>query len=65
MIAGRNVYGILRAGRAKSTEAIVLSAPYLTGDQDNSHGAAIMLSLAKFFGGMFTCPVLDYQGASE
>ncbi len=48
---GRNVYAILRAGRAKSTESIVLAAPHHLGDYggDNVHGASIMLALAKYF----------------
>ena len=51
MVEGRNVYGILRAGRAQSTESIVLSAPYLLEDADNAHGVAILLSLTKYFQG--------------
>ena len=30
-VAGCNVYGILRAGRSSSVEALVLSVPYLRG----------------------------------
>lgn len=49
---GRNVYAILRAPRAASTEALVISTPYRS--SMNVHGStlpsvAIMLSLAKFF----------------
>ena len=45
------MYGVLRAGRAKSTESIVLSAPQLAGADTNVYGAAVMLSLAKYFRG--------------
>ncbi|XP_013790376.1 glycosylphosphatidylinositol anchor attachment 1 protein-like [Limulus polyphemus] len=49
---GKNLYAILRAPRAASTEAILLSVPYRT--PENQHGStlpgiALMLSLAKFF----------------
>ncbi|XP_019629452.1 PREDICTED: glycosylphosphatidylinositol anchor attachment 1 protein-like [Branchiostoma belcheri] len=48
---GTNVYGILRAPRAASTEAIVLSAPYkhyLTMDHNN-HAFGLMVALAAHF----------------
>ena len=46
------MYGIMRASRAQSTEAIILSAPFLTPEKGgNVYGAAIMLSLAKYFEG--------------
>lgn len=49
---GENVYAILRAPRAASTEALVISTPFRT--LQSSHGStlpsvALMLSLAKFF----------------
>ena len=48
---GKNVYAILRAGRAASTESIVLSTPHhLAGD--NLYGTAVMLALANYFGGI-------------
>lgn len=48
---GQNVYGILRAARASSTEALVLSVPYRP--PTSVHGStsasiAIMLAFAKF-----------------
>ena len=46
-VSGTNVYGILRAGRSSSAESLVFSAP--SGDVDNTHGLAVMLSLAKYF----------------
>lgn len=47
-LSGRNVYGILRAGRASSAESLVFSCP--TGeDGPNTHGLAVMLSLAEYF----------------
>ena len=46
---GSNVYAILRTQRAQSTESIVLASPYQA--EDNIHGAAIMLALAKYFKG--------------
>ena len=50
------MYAIMRAGRAKSTESIVLSAPYLSKmDVSNAYGVAIMLSLAKYFRGIIIC----------
>jgi len=49
---GQNVYAILRAPRAPSTEAIVLSTPYRA--PESAHGStmpsvALMLALAKYF----------------
>jgi glycosylphosphatidylinositol transamidase len=46
-VSGRNVYGVLRAGRASSAESLVFSAP--SGEAANTHGLAVMLSLAKYF----------------
>ena len=46
---GKNVYGILRAGRSASTEALVLMAPSkLAGGQIN-YGVAVLLALAHYF----------------
>lgn len=46
------MYGILRAPRASSTEAIILSAPFrpaeMEGDKANA-GIALMLGLARAF----------------
>lgn len=44
MSTGMNIYGILRAPRIASTEAVVISVPY---NQGNNKGAlALMLSFA-------------------
>ncbi len=59
---GQNVYGILRAPRASSTEAVVLSAPYRppAADRDRTTGGvALMLALAKEFRSKSRCFVLD------
>jgi glycosylphosphatidylinositol transamidase len=48
---GKNVYGILRAPRAASTEALVLSVPYrppLSVHASTAPSIAIMLAFAKF-----------------
>merc|ERR1712198_524321 len=49
---GKNVYGILRASRGASTEALVITAPYRPPDSILTHtnaGIAVMLSLAASF----------------
>ena len=49
---GRNVYGILRAPKAASTEAIVMSAPYRppgTYLDKTGAGIGLLLALAKAF----------------
>ncbi|ELT93188.1 hypothetical protein CAPTEDRAFT_223994 [Capitella teleta] len=48
---GQNVYGILRAPRAASTEALVMTAPYrpLDSAEKTAGGIALMLSLANAF----------------
>ncbi|KAK2187644.1 hypothetical protein NP493_159g04034 [Ridgeia piscesae] len=49
---GQNVYGILRAPKTASTEAIVLTAPFRPGGSprdSTSAGIALMLHLAKSF----------------
>ncbi|XP_030409934.1 glycosylphosphatidylinositol anchor attachment 1 protein isoform X2 [Gopherus evgoodei] len=50
MVKGTNVYGILRAPRAASTESLVLSVPCSTG-QHNSQAVGLMLALASYFRG--------------
>ncbi|XP_064640517.1 glycosylphosphatidylinositol anchor attachment 1 protein-like [Lineus longissimus] len=52
MTEGYNVYGILRAPKAASTEAVVLSAPYRRPESalpPNFAGVALMYALAKYF----------------
>ena len=49
---GQNVYGVLRAPRAGSTEAVVLSVPYRPPEAEGERttgGMALMLALAKAF----------------
>ncbi|KAK6185193.1 hypothetical protein SNE40_007481 [Patella caerulea] len=52
-IPGQNIYAILRAKRAASTEAVVMSVPLrlpsVTSDEQTSGGIAVMLALAKHF----------------
>lgn len=60
---GENFYAILRAPRAASTEAVVLSSPYRT--EDNIHGSslpgiALMVALAKYFRGEWHNSRLGY-----
>ncbi|XP_062987329.1 glycosylphosphatidylinositol anchor attachment 1 protein [Elgaria multicarinata webbii] len=50
MVKGTNVYGILRAPRAASTESLVLSVPCSEGQQ-NSQAVGLMLALASHFRG--------------
>ncbi|NXI62075.1 GPAA1 protein, partial [Anseranas semipalmata] len=50
MVKGTNVYGILRAPRAASTESLVLSVPCSEGAQ-NSQAVGLMLALAGYFRG--------------
>ena len=47
-MTGRNVYGILRAGRSLGTESIILSVP-LFEEGRNHHGVAVMLALVEYF----------------
>ncbi|XP_032900893.1 glycosylphosphatidylinositol anchor attachment 1 protein [Amblyraja radiata] len=49
MVKGTNVYGILRASRAASTESIVLSTPVEM--KHNSQAAGLLLALASYFRG--------------
>ncbi|KAK9402796.1 glycosylphosphatidylinositol anchor attachment 1 protein [Crotalus adamanteus] len=51
MVKGTNVYGILRAPRAASTESLVLSVPCSAGQQRNSQAVGLMLALAAHFRG--------------
>ncbi|NXN95214.1 GPAA1 protein, partial [Rhinopomastus cyanomelas] len=48
MVRGTNVYGILRAPRAASTEALVLSAPCSDGHLNNQ-AVGLLLALAAYF----------------
>ncbi|NXN10937.1 GPAA1 protein, partial [Indicator maculatus] len=48
MVHGTNVYGILRAPRAASTEALVLSVPCSPGTHNNQ-AVGLMLALAAYF----------------
>lgn len=51
MVKGTNVYGILRAPRAASTESLVLSVPCSSGQHRNSQAVGLMLALAAHFRG--------------
>ncbi|XP_062935784.1 glycosylphosphatidylinositol anchor attachment 1 protein isoform X2 [Cynocephalus volans] len=48
MVSGTNVYGILRAPRAASTESLVLAVP-CGSDSTNSQAVGLLLSLAAHF----------------
>nr|XP_033790957.1 glycosylphosphatidylinositol anchor attachment 1 protein isoform X1 [Geotrypetes seraphini] len=50
MVKGTNVYGILRAPRAASTESLVLSVPCSEGDHNNQ-ALGLALALASYFRG--------------
>ncbi|XP_058035054.1 glycosylphosphatidylinositol anchor attachment 1 protein [Ahaetulla prasina] len=50
-VKGTNVYGILRAPRAASTESLVLSVPCSDGQPRNSQAVGLMLALAAHFRG--------------
>lgn len=50
MVSGTNVYGILRAPRAASTESLVLTAP-CGPDSANSQAVGLLLALAAHFRG--------------
>ncbi|XP_056378849.1 glycosylphosphatidylinositol anchor attachment 1 protein [Hyla sarda] len=50
LVKGTNVYGILRAPRAASTESLVLSVPCSEG-QNNNQAVGLLLSLASYFRG--------------
>ena len=59
-VAGRNVYGVLRAGRSLGTESIILSVPLLekreeSGGDRNRHGIAVMLALVEYFQSKRSC----------
>ena len=45
VISGTNVYGILRARRSASTEALVLMA---SSEQEDNFGTVILLALMKY-----------------
>ncbi|KAM6455334.1 glycosylphosphatidylinositol anchor attachment 1 protein isoform 2-T2 [Liasis olivaceus] len=51
VVKGTNVYGILRAPRAASTESLVLSVPCGGGQRQNSQAVGLMLALAAHFRG--------------
>ncbi|XP_048338623.1 glycosylphosphatidylinositol anchor attachment 1 protein isoform X2 [Sphaerodactylus townsendi] len=55
MVKGTNVYGILRAPRAASTESLVLSVPCSAG-QENNQAVGLMLALASYFRGCPSAP---------
>lgn len=50
IVSGTNVYGILRAPRAASTESLVLTVPYGS-DSANSQAVGLLLALAAHFRG--------------
>lgn len=50
MVSGTNVYGILRAPRAASTESLVLTVP-CGPDSTNSQAVGLLLALAAHFRG--------------
>ncbi|KAG8431690.1 hypothetical protein GDO86_020448, partial [Hymenochirus boettgeri] len=50
MVKGTNVYGILRAPRAASTESLVLSVP-CSESPNNNQGVGLLLALASYFRG--------------
>ena len=47
---GENVYAVLEAPRGDATEAVVLAAPWINGeDRLNESGVALVLALARYF----------------
>ncbi|XP_038616179.1 glycosylphosphatidylinositol anchor attachment 1 protein [Tachyglossus aculeatus] len=50
MVSGTNVYGILRAPRAASTESLVLTVPCSPGTRNNQ-AVGLLLALAAYFRG--------------
>jgi glycosylphosphatidylinositol transamidase len=47
---GENVYAVLEAPRGDATEAVVLAAPWLNGDEKlNQSGVALVMALARYF----------------
>lgn len=55
-IKGSNVYGILRAGRSSSTEALLLSAPISLGvNEEKNFGIVILLGLADYLSSKSCC----------
>lgn len=50
MVSGTNVYGILRAPRAASTESLVLTVP-CGPDSTNNQAVGLLLALAAHFRG--------------
>lgn len=55
MVSGTNVYGILRAPRAASTESLVLTVP-CGPDSTNSQAVGLLLALAAHFRGESWAP---------
>lgn len=47
---GENVYALLEAPRGDATEAVVLVAPWINGEEQlNESGVALVLALARYF----------------
>lgn len=61
MVSGINVYGILRAPRAASTESLVLTVP-CGPESPNSQAVGLMLALAAHFRGEARGPLLAREG---
>jgi glycosylphosphatidylinositol transamidase len=52
---GENVYAILEAPRGDATEAVVMVAPWVNGEEKlNESGVALVLALARYFRSMFS-----------
>uniref|UniRef100_A0A8C9EAH0 Glycosylphosphatidylinositol anchor attachment 1 n=1 Tax=Phocoena sinus TaxID=42100 RepID=A0A8C9EAH0_PHOSS len=64
MVSGINVYGILRAPRAASTESLVLTVP-CGPESPNSQAVGLMLALAAHFRGMQSSPLQGRAGAIQ
>lgn len=63
MVSGTNVYGILRAPRAASTESLVLTVP-CSSDSANSQAVGLLLALAAHFRGE-TLGLLPREGLTS
>lgn len=61
MVSGTNVYGILRAPRAASTESLVLTVP-CGPDSSNSQAVGLLLALAAHFRGEAQRQLLASKG---
>lgn len=64
MVAGTNVYGILRAPRAASTESLVLTVP-CGPDSANSQAVGLLLALAAHFRGEAQGLLLAREGSAS